>query len=182
MKTLHITGRFATIECSYHDGNLKGLKMLRGNLTPSVWARIQRYIPHNLDQLEEFSKRTDSLTYAMYVGKSSTQSAYKEFVEVWFDFYQRINGHVPDFKGTDGRALKQLIAYFQKLHPGDDLAALGTWKALLGQWKHLPEFYRKKTDIVFINAKINEIITHLKDEQSNSSQAHRDADDLRRGK
>lgn len=176
MKKIKITGKKSAFEASYNSaGKLTGWKLIRGQLNKQLYIKLPSLIPHSLAELEQYKLEWPALVYSD--ATKTPPSQYGLYVANWCDFYYSVNGIRPKFGATDGHAIKGIMAYLESQH--DEHHALATWQAMLQNWHRLPEFYRKKTDLTFINAKMNEIITHLTDGQSTAVQANRDAADLR---
>jgi len=174
---IKITGASITLLASYKRGLLHRIDVIRGKIDGSVMAKLHMCVPLHPSQCEERQKQWPSLKYELVTDKPP--STYKYYVEHWFIFYYGLNNVEPKFTATDGKAVRGIQQHLEKVS-ADELEALASWKAILAKWHKLPDFYRNKTDLTYINAKLNEIITQLKDEQSNNKQARRDAADLRR--
>ncbi len=171
----------STFVATYKRSYLCKIEHKRGENSPRQWRGIVFSIPHRESGIDAFKEKYTKVVVSEFKPSKTTKAAslYKEYVADWFLFYYKINGTDPRFNATDGKCIKAIMRHFETTHntPED---ARGAWQAILAKWHKLPEFYRNKTDLAFINAKLNEIITQLKNEQSTTNQAKRDADDLRR--
>lgn len=179
MATYKITGTHSTFIVTYARNRLKRVEIKYGNNEKTMWHNFIFSLPHREDELEEFGRKYKNVVIAAQTEKTKEVSQYKHYVSDWFLFYFNINDIEPKFTATDGKCIRDIMKHFEAVSntPKDARAA---WQALLKQWHTLPDFYRKKTDLAFINAKLNEIITQLKDERNTKAKANSDAEDLRR--
>lgn len=159
MKKYNITGQTATYRATYKAGKLQRIEHISGKNTSNAWAYLMRTIPHTEEHLHNHADIFPNLKVEPVQAK--TTSLYKHYVADWFYFFHKLNGVEPKFTATDGRALKSIIKYLESISPTPQQAR-NTWQALLMQWHLLPPFHKSKTDIVYINAKLNELITLLK--------------------
>lgn len=158
MRKYNIIGKTATYRATFKAGKLMRLEHVRGKNTSDAWSYLMRSIPHNEEHLHNAADLFPNLKVEAV--KSEAKTMYKYYVSDWFHFYHNLNGVEPKFSGTDGKALKSIITYLEGVSPNPETAR-ATWQTILHRWHLLPEFHRAKTDIVYINAKLNEIITLL---------------------
>lgn len=178
MNKYEIKGETATIHAWYRAGLLVKMQVKKGKLNQSSLNLLADWMPLKESEMDEVEQRWPKLTYSLISGEP--QKLYSQLVREWFNFYERLNGVRPKFTGTDGKAIRGIEKYLNEVC-SDPMEALGTWQLILGQWHTLPEWYQQKTDLTFINAKMNEILTNLKHGKSTrQAKAATDADDLRR--
>jgi hypothetical protein len=175
MNKYEIIGKKATLFAWYHGGKIKKIEVKKGSLTQQAWENVPHSITNDEDVLQQKMKEESALTYKL-ISEDNT-AEYKDYVGSWFDFYYQQNAVEPKFDGSDGKALKQIKTYFEKVST-DGTEALATWRALLQNWHHLDEFYRKNLDLKFINSSLNKIIMQLKDVTSKAGKGN-NADGLR---
>lgn len=90
---------------------------------------------------------------------------YTKCTEIYFEWFELSHaGMKPQFDGSDGKALKQVIKWLETNateghKPEDGL------KYILQNWLKLDEFTKKKTRMRDINSNLNSIITQLKDDR-----------------
>lgn len=177
-----IKHQVVTLWVWYRSGHLHKMQVRKGSFKAKGGApfhTLSQWVPLLEEEIPALNEKYKAIEYAK-VEKDTEQSKslYGQFVSDWWLFYERLNGVEPHYQGKDGQAIKKIIDYLTHISK-DDVEARGTWAMILGSWNSLPEFYRNKPDLTFINSKINEIITHLKNDQSNQTKANRDANDLR---
>lgn len=109
----------------------------------------------------------------------STSPDYKICMDVYFEFYKSFIGMPPRISGADGKALKQIIAYFENL-PGE-YPASELLKLMFDNWNKLDNFTQQQVSLTKINHFLNEIISQLRkgkrtkfDETTESAGAIRD--------
>lgn len=178
MAKYKIKGKHTTFTVGYNAaGRLKSIAHVAGNNDDVAWMGLVNIVPNTESDLSEFIRNYRSLKVTAMTKAPDT--LYKHYVSDWFLFYYTINDIEPKFTGTDGKCIREIMKHFETVSDTPENAR-AAWQALLAKWNTLPDFYRKKTELTFINARLNEIITHLKDEGNTKAQADRDAADLRR--
>ena len=158
MKKYNIIGKTATYRATFKTGKLVRIEHVRGKNTCDAWTYLMRSIPHSEDHLHYAADIFPNLKVEPV--ESAAKSLYKYYVADWFYFYHRLNGVEPKFTATDGKAMKSIMTYLEGVS-ADPESARAAWQAILHRWHLLPDFHRAKTDVVYINAKLNEIITLL---------------------
>ena len=83
---------------------------------------------------------------------------FNECMKVYYDWHVNHIGFPPKIDGSDGKGLKQTVAYLNTLS-GD---VVDTFQYILINWDTLPEFYRQSTRLRQINSNIHNIIYHFK--------------------
>lgn len=166
----------STFVATYKRGALCKVEHKRGSNTPQQWRGFILTVPFHEKDIESFSEKWKKVYVSEFKpGKKKqapkTDSQYKHYVSDWFLFYHQVNQVEPKFTATDGKAIKAIMKHFESISDSPE-DARASWQAILVNWKTLPDFYRRKTDLVFINAKLNEIITHLKDTDNGRQQAN----------
>jgi hypothetical protein len=109
--------------------------------------------------------------------KKPTGSNHNEYVAAWKDFYLRQNNILPRFNAIDGKQIKEIKQYLERVSESPE-QALATWLAILDNYHRLEDFFRLNTDLRFINSQINKIITQLKHVTGKARKGH-NATDLR---
>ena len=161
-----------TVWAWYRAGKIAKLALRKGDLRGDAWAKVALWVPGEEGLINSFADRWPKIKYRQVTG--TTERLYKYLVADWFVFYHNLNGLEYKFSGVDGKAMKQIEKYLVG-NFGEDARA--QWQAILGSWHRLPEFYRKKADVVFVNAKLNEILTQLKHNEQFKTDT--DSEDLR---
>lgn len=157
--TLQIHSAKAVILAEFSRGKLKKITLQKGKLTAEQWQKIGSILPPTESEVEEFKSRLKGVvTYEIL---EKTPSLYTQFLNVWFEFYERLTNIKPRFNTTDGKALKEIIKYFQEVSQ-DNNEALITWQVLLDKWQTLDAFHQKNTDLKYINSNLNKIIQNAK--------------------
>jgi hypothetical protein len=97
----------------------------------------------------------------------------------WNDFFYKRSGFKYRFGTADGGALKSIGQYLTEVSCNTE-AALDVWRYVLENWETLPDFYRNKPELKFINSQINTILNLLKNgKQTGKGSANANADALR---
>jgi hypothetical protein len=149
------------------------------------WGHIMQVLPHREDELQHYiDNLAGRVTYEKALtaeGAKKSQSLYSKFTHAWFMFYFDLTGFEPKFTATDGKALKEIAAYLLS-QSNSEQEALSTWTYILKNWSKLDKFTQSKTELTYINSKLNSILIAFKNEQlTGKTKAKSDADDLRRG-
>lgn len=181
MNTYKLQSEISSYLATYKAGKLKQVVHHRGENTPRQWRGFIFSVPISEKDMNQFIAQYKKIHVARYIPKTKNQnpSLYKYYVSDWFLFYQNINRIEPKYTASDGKAMKAIIKHLENVsNSPEDARAL--WAALLSRWHTLPTFYRNKTDLLYINAKLNEIITLLNHEQTSKQATRNNATDLRR--
>ncbi|MDO5106236.1 hypothetical protein [Capnocytophaga sp.] len=157
--TIQIHSAKATILAEFSKGNLKKVTLQKGKLTAEQWLKIGAILPPTESEITTFKSHLNGV--ATYEILQEKKSLYSQFLNAWFEFYERFVGVKPRFNATDGKVLKAIIKYFQEISQ-DDNEALLTWQALLTNWQRLDVFHQKNTDLKYINGSLNKIIQNAK--------------------
>lgn len=153
------------LKATYRDKKFRKLEHLRGKLDNAMLRQIGRIVPRHEDDFGDFNKAFENKVN--YTIITQEKSLYTKFLDEWLHFYSEYAQLEPKFTGADGKALKQIIGYLQKLHGGNDNEALELWRVILSKWNTLPEFHQNNTDLKYINSKLN-IIIHAIKQQNNT--------------
>lgn len=97
---------------------------------------------------------------------------YQDAVKIYFNFYRTKNGHNPKMDSADGKALKQLIAYFKTLakdSPNQKDEVLKMFHLIFKNWQLVDPFHQKNIKLTQINSQINNIINSIKNGKSKSN-------------
>lgn len=104
---------------------------------------------------------------------------YSSAIKVWAEFFQKRSGFGYRFSPTDGKALKSIGSALTDIGGGTE-KALDMWKYLTLNWDSLPDFYRDKPQLNFINSQLNTILNLLKNgKATNESHARNSANNIR---
>lgn len=166
--TIQIHSAKATILAEFSKGNLKKITLQKGKLSPEQWQKIGSILPPTEDEIESFKNRLNNVI--VYIPNEKQKSLYTHFLDAWLLFYENFSGVKPRFNATDGKALKEIIKYFQEVSQ-DDNEALLTWQVLLENWQKLDAFHQKNTDLKYINGNLNKIIQNAKQITSNGTKS-----------
>lgn len=167
--TLEILRNNIRIEAEYSNGNLKKINLKKGKLTAEQWAKIGVILPPTTDDIETFKGRLNAIEFRLKRSEKTTNN-YSAYLTSWFDFYQKRFGFSPKFSPTDGKHLKEIIAYLEGVND-DENQAFATWKALLENWHKLDEFHQRNTDLKYINSQLNKILQNAKRLTASGSEA-----------
>ena len=171
IKITTTVGVSPTLEVDYKHGQLSKITLKKGILPPDYWKAIGHILPPTESDIEAFKQQfVGKVSYQKSEGSNQkSDSLYKQFLDEWFVFYQRFAGMPPRFNVTDGKHLKDLIAYFKSLTNTEE-EAFASWKVLLENWHKLDDFHRRNTDLKYINSNINKIIQNAKKGNNRSPQ------------
>lgn len=92
---------------------------------------------------------------------------YQSAIDFYFQWHKELFGFVPKIDGTQGKALKAILAYIKTIYknenlPADDKNILNGFSAILNNWNKLDKFYYNRTKLSEINSNIQNIIKILK--------------------
>lgn len=177
MTKYEITHPDLTLWVWYRGGTVAKLQVRRGSFAKhqAAWPTIAKWVPKSETDIEAYAERWPAIQYKRQGANRDAPSGslYKYLVSDWFMMYFDLFRAEYRFSGVDGKAMKGIEKHLVSAY-GDDARA--TWQALLSRWNELPDFYRKKADLAFVNAKLNEIIAHL----NTNEQAESEKDNIRR--
>ncbi|HLS12201.1 MAG TPA: hypothetical protein VK050_08565 [Flavobacteriaceae bacterium] len=172
---LHIIKQNVRFRVTYRNGRFFRLERMSGFLETDDFKHIGQIIPVQEKDIDFYIDTFDQrITYTKPEPKPKT--TYQEFVAVWHNFYHAHYGIEPRFNATEGRHLKQLIAYLKKIS-GTSADALAIWQQLLSNWNKLDKFHQRNADLKYINSNINRIIENVK-KPSNTKTSY--SDDFKR--
>ncbi len=98
----------------------------------------------------------------------------------WLSSYKERTELSYRFKPQCGKALKEIGKHLTEIS-GNTEQALQTWYHLCKKWNTLPDFYRNKPELTFVNSQLNTILNLLKNgKQTSETASCSAADDLRR--
>lgn len=159
---LHIISVETDLKITYKDGVFKKLEHLKGIFDEAMLKAIGKAIPKHEKDMETFQENFKQYFVYKPFDETKIVSIFSQFNSSWFAFFRKQNNNLdPKFTGTDGTALKQIIAYLKSINNGDEDAALASWNLLLDNWNSLSEFHQKQTDLKYINSKLNVIIREI---------------------
>jgi len=97
------------------------------------------------------------------VEKNDGSNEYKNFVEIWFTFYEKQTGIKPKYNATAGKKMKSIIKYLNNLASGKNYSAQDLFEQILGKWNILDKWQRENClDLNIFETKLPVIITQLK--------------------
>lgn len=166
--TVQLLNTGNVLKLTYKAKKLTKIEIKKGTFHDVQIRQIGGIIPPTEDKIAEFQKHFDGTIF--YQKEEKTPSLYTQFLNAWFDFYERFVSVKPRFNATDGKALKEIIKYFQEVSQ-DDKEALLTWQVLLENWQKLDAFHQKNTDLKYINGNLNKIIQNAKQITSNGTKS-----------
>jgi hypothetical protein len=104
-------------------------------------------------------------------------------MQAWNRFYEKKAGLPYRFTAADGGALANIGKYLADVCNGSTDEALGLWDYIIANWEQLPDFYRTKPDLKFVNSQLNKIVYQLRNGKpttaAGTATQRNDADDLR---
>ncbi len=157
------------------NGKLKGVKAKRGFLNPDVMSDILPSTEQAMLYMVESSKLANKVSKEKDPFFSTAQSK-------WLSSYKERSGISYRFNSQCGKALKEIGVYLTQ-ECGNTEKALQTWDLLCEKWNSLPDFYRNKPELVFVNSQLNTILNLLKNgQQASQGGTSANADALRRRK
>ena len=167
--TIHRT--HSLLKLTYKKGELCKIEIKSGGLNSQQYQQLGAILPPQEEDIERYQKQCNgSVSYTK--DEQQTASLYTQFLDEWFAFYKRLYGFPPKFTGADGKALKQIISYLQRV--SNDVEALSTWQYLLGNWQKMDAFHQKNTDLKYINSQLNKILQNAKRGNSSTTTAYSD--------
>lgn len=167
--TIHRT--HSLLKLTYKKGELCKIEIKSGGLNSQQYQQLGAILPPQEEDIERYQKQCNgSVSYTK--DEQQTASLYTQFLDEWFVFYKRLYGFPPKFTGADGKALKQIISYLQRV--SNDVEALSTWQYLLGNWQKMDAFHQKNTDLKYINSQLNKILQNAKRGNSSTTTAYSD--------
>ena len=167
--TIHRT--HSLLKLTYQKGELCKIEIKSGGLNSQQYQQLGAILPPQEEDIERYQKQCNgSVSYTK--DEQQTASLYTQFLDEWFAFYKRLYGFPPKFTGADGKALKQIISYLQRV--SNDVEALSTWQYLLGNWQKMDAFHQKNTDLKYINSQLNKILQNAKRGNNSATTAYSD--------
>lgn len=165
MDKYQITDGVNIINVAYQKGKLMSIGIII--FKNSVRMReLLNYIP--LEKPEGLYELMQGNFVMKKIEKEVKDSEYNDYVEEWFAFYKQRVGVNPKFDGVQGKALKTIIQYL-KSETGEN--AMVTFQYMLNNWNKLDAFTQSKTNLMYINSHISEILTQLKHGKRGEKQA-----------
>lgn len=95
-------------------------------------------------------------------------NSWQPFIDAWFLFYEKRTGIPPKFDGAQGKALKQIKSYLDKVSTGPPI---DSWNYILNNWERLDTWTQGQLDLKVINSKFNIIINTLKNGKQPTGQS-----------
>lgn len=164
---IEITLTKTHLKVTYRDNKFRKLEHLRGVIEEGTLKAIGKIIPPTEEHFDMFMKTfKGKIDYTL---QTKEKSLYSQFNSEWHKFYEEFTSLPPKFSGADGKSLKSIITYLQKVSINSD-EALTTWKLILDKWTTLNNFHKSNTDLKYINSKLNIIIDEIK--RKNDTQKH----------
>lgn len=96
---------------------------------------------------------------------------YKISVEAYFTFYEKKSGLKPKFDGVDGKALKAILKFLQKISDegGNVHTKAELLKIIFDNWTKIEPWLQERFTIRDINTNLNKILTNLKNGKANAT-------------
>jgi len=98
---------------------------------------------------------------------NNTFKEWQEFIDLYFKWFQKINGDKPNVMAKDYANAKRIIIYLRGLGEGD---AVSNWNAILSNWSKLDKWQQNRTDLTAIHTDMNKIISQLKNVEATKPQ------------
>ncbi|MDT8412681.1 MAG: hypothetical protein RQ875_09485, partial [Vicingaceae bacterium] len=149
-----------------------------GGLPEKHFKYITQVIPILEKDIKNVMNAYDNRVVYEKIANDSTGSLFAKCMRVYCQFYEQQTELKPKIDGTEGNALKKIVAYLNELTVSED-EAFAVWCQLLHNWKKQEEFYRKQLLIRQINSNLPILLNQLKENATGQTQAHRDADAAR---
>ncbi len=154
-------------------GKLKRIEAKKGFLYADTLGSL---VPSTEAEIKELAERSE------YIKQVSNEKDpfFTTAQSYWLGSYKMRSGISYRFKPQCGKALKEIGVYLTQ-ECGDTEKALQIWYYLCRDWDRLPEFYRNKPELTFVNNQLNTLLNLLKNGQTGSTRGSSAADDLRQG-
>jgi len=112
-----------------------------------------------------------STTFADSKKSAKNDEDYKISVEAYFTFYEKKSGMKPKFDGVDGKALKSVLKFLQKLadEGGNVHTKSELLKIIFDNWTKIEPWLQERFTIRDINTNLNKILTNLKNGKANAT-------------
>lgn len=150
----------ANIEVVYNAGRFKRMKLISGNLERKQWQWLMMVIPQVEAELKDVQKEFKGKVN--YGPLKETKSAYSIAIALYSEFYQKTNGFDPRINAVEGKALKEMLLYLQRLAGTEELA-IGMLKVVFSSWHLLDMFYQNQMELRQINKNLPAILKTIKD-------------------
>lgn len=155
---IEIISTGAVLKLTYRRGKFIKLE-LTGKLTDIQLKSIGKIIPPKWEDVKQF--REEFPEHCHYTPVVKEKSIYQQYVDAWYNFYEKYKGIPPRFNATEGLHLKQIIRHLEKIE-GTEEKALALWKGVLSTWEDLDKFHQNNTDLKYINSRLNVILDNVK--------------------
>ncbi len=155
-------------------GKLKRIEAKKGFLYADTLGSL---VPSTEAEIKELASRSE------YIKQVSNEKDpfFSAAQSKWLSFFKNSTGGIAyRFTPIDGKALKEIGKHLTEIS-GSTEKALESWQYVLANWNSLPDFYRNKPELKFVNSQLNTILKLLKNGQTGSTRGSSAADDLRQG-
>jgi len=92
--------------------------------------------------------------------KKQTSPYFTSCMEYWNNWYIRETGLVPKIDGSQGKALKEILKYFESNY--QESTSEQCFIAILDNWKRLSNFNQQFRSLREINSRLNNILNEIK--------------------
>lgn len=176
---VHIIKADAVYIAHYKSTKFKKLEHKRGNVSKTQFTQLMKVIPPSTEMIDTYRRYwADKINYEEVV--NSSQSLFKQMMDVYFRWYQTETELDPKIDGVAGKNMKSIIAHLRK-QCAEDQEVLTVFQQLLDRWCDVPDFYREQMELRQINSNINILLKAVKNGKSDSkSKAANVSDDFRK--
>jgi hypothetical protein len=124
---------------------------------------------NNNDELKNSSDftsiiKTEKKEKRKKVAQKKENPHYKEFIDIFFEFYRQRVGVEYKFTAIDGKAIKKIIKYIVKIDKNNNPGA--AWRFILNSYSKWDKFYQNQLKINQIDSNIANIINQIKNTES----------------
>lgn len=124
------------------------------------WGKNSHPLAYRRDKIRKEEKIIDKK-------RTPEQSSglHQSLIKLYFEWHEKKIGIKPQFDGSDGTALKQIIKYFESLESGEE-NVIKNFSALLSNFDKWDKFHKGQTRLRQINSNLTNIINLLKNGKS----------------
>lgn len=155
-------GSNAVFQVQYKNGKFFRLEKVKGKFANKEQkSGLFHVVPENEKNIERINTDFKDRVSFILLNTNKTTSLHSSMLGAFMEFYEEKNGLKARINGTEGRALKMIIKYFNDLGMNEELS-LELWKAILSNWDKLDKFYQNQMELRQINSNLNIILRQLK--------------------
>lgn len=97
---------------------------------------------------------------------------YQLFVDIYNEFCKKILNVPAKINGSEGKAMKEIIAYVEKVSAEKKSVPSDSWQFILDSYSRWDEFHQKQIKLVQINSNLPNIINSIKNGKQSKSTNH----------